>query len=225
MGIGIEVRNFEQQIIDRLGLKWADIALCELGNQKIKFRKPRISSKKFYYELGVKEHISIDINGKNKALPLDLDDPVPSSLHNRFDVITNYGTIEHINNQYQAFKNMHDMCKSDGIMIHSLPPVGHWPGHARYYYTEENMTLLAQLCQYEIIDNLQRIKREGGENQELLFVAYRKHKESFITQSEFFTINIEDTGDTSTTGNYTNLTKKWQKKIQMLYTKISGSSV
>lgn len=52
--------------------------------------------------------------------------PVPFIFINQFDVITNYGTIEHINDQYHAFKNVHDMCKSGGIMIHNFPPQGHW---------------------------------------------------------------------------------------------------
>jgi len=217
MGIGIEVHEYENHVIEQLGLDWSDIALCELGNQKIKYRSPRIPAKKYYYALGVREHVSIDINGKNKALSLDLDYPVPSYLRNRFDVLTNYGTIEHINNQYQVFKNMHDMCKTEGVMIHSLPPVGHWPGHARYYYTEIGIQQLAELCQYDIIGDIRRIKKKRGEDNDLLCAAFRKTRGEFVSYAEFMNIEIEDTGDTSTTGNYTKLSRRWRDTFRKLY--------
>ena len=45
MGIGIEVNQFENNIIESLGIAWIHLKVCEMGNQKIKFRSPRIPAK------------------------------------------------------------------------------------------------------------------------------------------------------------------------------------
>lgn len=210
MGIGIEVNRFENKIIESLGIAWVHIKVCELGNQKIKFRSPRIPAKKYYKKLGVQEHVSIDLNGKNGALQIDLDFPVPGNLLNRFNMVTNYGTLEHVNNQYQAFKNMHDVCKKEGIMIHSFPPTGHWEGHGRYFYSEKFAEQLAHFCSYEIIGQITRVTRGGEKGHDLILAAFKKITTDFIDQQTFLKLEYEDTKDLTTTGNYT------QKKRNIL---------
>lgn len=208
MGIGIEVNDFEKESLSSVGLTWASICMVELGNQKIKFLKRRISAKKYYQDLGIKEHVSIDLNKKNGSIIVDLDKPVPAHLLDRFNVVTNYGTLEHVNNQYQAFKNIHNMCEVGGVMLHSLPPPGHWIGHGRYYYPEPFFYELANQSGYNLISTIRRIARDGRELHDMLLVAFRKTETKFPDEDDFKQLPIKDSGDTSTTGNYTQKGKK-----------------
>jgi hypothetical protein len=51
----------------------------------------------------------------NKNLAKDYD------VHEKFDIVTNFGTTEGICNQANMFKNMHDLCNINGIMIGIVP--------------------------------------------------------------------------------------------------------
>lgn len=161
----------------------------------------------------MREHVSIDLNRKNKAIPVDLDYPIPNELVGRFDIVTNYGTLEHVNNQYQAFKNMHSMCKIDGVMLHSLPPIDNWKGHGRYYYTENFINQLEMYCGYEIVNNIKRVRRQGEKGKELLLAAFIKKKPEFIDKETFYQLDYQDTQDKSATGNYTQKRKNILKRL------------
>ena len=135
--------EYEKNVLKHLGWKYQGLKWCEFGNQRSFLGK---SGKELLEDRGV-EHTSMDLNGLDGALRIDLGKPVPADFLNRYNVITNYGTIEHINNQYDAFKNAHDMCRAGGIMIHSFPLVGNWPKHCRYYYDLEFVHKLAVACE------------------------------------------------------------------------------
>jgi hypothetical protein len=101
-------------------------------------------------------HVSIDINGKSGALPYDLS--IDLSTHNKltqaFDMGTDFGTIEHIPNQYWAWKNMYNFLKPDGIVMHVLPLVGSWKNHplCHWRYTKEFFNELCRVCNYSVIE-------------------------------------------------------------------------
>lgn len=80
------------------------------------------------------EHVSIDLNGADGALQLDLSKPIEGI--EPADIVTNFGTSEHIptNGQEQCFQNIFRLCKVGGIMLHALPPVGHWKSHSDVWY-------------------------------------------------------------------------------------------
>ena len=46
--------------------------------------------------------------------------PAPKPLRDRFDVIFNYGTIEHVFHVPNALQNIHDMLKVGGRVIHDV---------------------------------------------------------------------------------------------------------
>jgi len=202
VGIEKSIVEYEKLVLYSLGLEYKGLKWCELGNQ-INYKNE--VAKKVYQSLGV-EHTSIDINGKNGALPINLDKPVPTALLDRFDVITNYGTIEHVNNQYQVFKNVHDMCKKGGIMIHVFPLKGHWPRHCRYYYSEVFVKGLANASNYRIINYTILDKDDYKTPNNLIAVTYiKKENNKFISKEEFDQIGgILDTGGLEFTGNYAN---------------------
>ena len=202
MGINSKILRYEQDVLSHFVLEYNGLEWGELGCQTIREGKhSRVSAKDFYENRGV-IHTSIDINGLLGSVSLDLDKPLPKKHTDRFDVVTNYGTIEHVNNQYQVFKNMHDMCKSGGIMIHIFPLVGTWIPHGRYYYSTDFVSKLAISAKYEAYD-LPPIKSHVRRGKRILiYVAYKKEANDFISPESFSELDIFDSGDMKKTGNY-----------------------
>jgi len=199
MGIRAALAQFERESLDRRGLDYPGLKWCELGNQRIG-RKP---AKEAYLSYGVEAHVAIDLNGKDGAMPLDLDDPVPFVFVDQFDVITNYGTSEHVNDQYQLFKNAHDMCKVNGIIINIVPREDNWPGHCRYYYTERFSRSLAEACGYDIVHSTILDRDYYAAPKNLVAFTYLKKPGDFISPERFREIDgLVDSGDTSRTGDY-----------------------
>lgn len=200
MGIKNDFKKYEEDNLDLLNIDYDGLNWCELGNQDY-YGEP---AKKMYELKGV-NHTSIDINGKDESLPLDLDSPIPNNLKNKFNVVTNYGTSEHVNNQYELFKSIHMMCKRNGIMIHGVPLIGNWPKHCRYYYSKLFFEELSKLCDYQIADI--RILDTGTyklPKNLVVCVLIKKTGKFFISKEKFDTINdLKDSRNMSKTGNYT----------------------
>jgi len=130
------VRGFEWELWKRWLKPGASI--LELGNKKnsVGVYKPFLES------LGYR-HVSVDINGLDGAIPLDLREPVRPELAAlglpiEYDVLTNSGVIEHvIPNQAAAWRNAFELVKVGGVQIHVTPAAGHWIAHGLYHPTEE----------------------------------------------------------------------------------------
>lgn len=193
-------KEYEEGILKKLGLSYEGLMWCELGNQDFYDGNP---AKKYYQSKGVK-HTSIDINGKDGALPINLDNDIPVTLQDKFDVITNYGTTEHVNNQYKVFKNIHVICKQNGVIIHGVPLIGHWPKHCRYYYSKLFFEELASLCNYQIVDLIILKKDHYKSPQNLVVnVSIKKENNMFIDENQFKQIKgIFDSKNLKNTGNY-----------------------
>lgn len=82
---------------------------------------------------------AIDLHGPS-ARKYDLNEPVPVS--ERYGVVINNGTAEHVWNQYQLFKTIHDLTLPGGLMYHFLPMTG-WLDHGFFTYSP---TFVADLC-------------------------------------------------------------------------------
>lgn len=128
--------------------------MCELGDQTLIFegrlnKRKRILAKEYFEKLGFR-HISIDIHGKNGAYPIDLCEPITDKYWlGRFDILTNFGTSEHVENQYECWRNIHNLVKPQGFFIH-IVPITPWEGlikdkeqHCPYYY---DTTFFVNLC-------------------------------------------------------------------------------
>lgn len=139
--------------------------VLELGNQHIwvhaqtRCNAPFNVARDWFKSLGVAEYASIDMNGEDGALKLDLSQAIDKpEWANHFDVVTNIGTLEHVEGpsfqplqgQYEALKTMHEFCAIGGRMIHQLPPVGQWLDHCRIRYKPNFGKGLAGLCWYEL---------------------------------------------------------------------------
>ena len=81
-------------------------------------------AREFWTWLGL-NYASIDIDGSPGSIPLDLNyDEVPTELVGRYDIVTNFGTTEHVANQLQSFKIIHDLAAPGAIMLHVVPTSG-----------------------------------------------------------------------------------------------------
>ena len=132
-------------------------------NEASKTREPKkLSSEKIQAHSGLTtwfgaRHVSFDWNGKHGSIVLDLGRRIGG--HKRrtrwmetFDIATNFGTIEHVENgQYWAFRNLHDLCRPGGYMLHVPPREGTCKGHGFWTYTTEWFEWLAQACSYDIM--------------------------------------------------------------------------
>ena len=154
------------------------ITMCELGNQHLRKNykpdKKKAVAKKHFQNLGI-EHTSIDKNGKNGALKLDLCKPI--NFRHSFQIVTNFGTTEHVKNQYQVFRNIHNFTAYSGYIIHAVPEVRSWIKHCSYWYTERFFAELAKRCGYNVI-TIERLFR--GKRKWLVAAIFRK-----IVSNEF----------------------------------------
>ena len=71
------------------------------------------------------DYLSIDIGGSPGSLPLDLNyDALPDKHKGKYHLVTNFGTTEHVCNQFNAFKIVHELTAPNGVMMHGLPAQG-----------------------------------------------------------------------------------------------------
>ena len=81
-------------------------------------------------------HTSIDLNGLGGALPLDLTSSLDvRGIGGPFDVVTNFGTSEHVEGQLACWRNIFNLCKVDGHIVCCTP--WNWPQHGKYYPSDE----------------------------------------------------------------------------------------
>ena len=138
------------------------ISMIELGNQRVITGAKESTAKEYFTNVGM-HHTSIDINGEDGALPLDLRCPeLFYDFRCKYDVLTNLGVTEHvepIDKQYECFSIIHDVVKPGGIIIHIVPDVeeldmsGAWANHCTIYYMKEFFEKLAEHCNYTMLEN------------------------------------------------------------------------
>ncbi|MBI4963473.1 MAG: hypothetical protein HY913_09360 [Desulfomonile tiedjei] len=77
----------------------------------------------------------IDFDGRHGALQLDLNwDSVPREHYQAYDLVMNLGTSEHVMNQFNVFKVLHDLTKPGGYMLHDVPFLG-FLDHGLFVYS------------------------------------------------------------------------------------------
>lgn len=165
-------------------------SVLELGNQIMRDSHPlRRTSKQYFTGLEVKEHTYFDINEEDGALPIDLNKLCPEEFWGRYDVVTNFGTAEHIKDQHAVYLNMHTCCKIGGFLVNSIPLEGFWRGHSPYHYSERFGIALSEACGYELlIDEIKPRHSDWFVN----FVA-RKTTEGWLTNGGFPYSEIRET--------------------------------
>jgi hypothetical protein len=75
-----------------------------------------------FKSLGINEYKSSDLFDEKADFSIDLN--APENLGLQFDIVSDFGTIEHIANPSTALRFVHDCTKVDGLMIHCVPVRG-----------------------------------------------------------------------------------------------------
>ena len=109
-------KNDFKELIEIAGL---DVNLVEnIPNIKNWPFSPRASSKYLYEILGIKDYKSIDISGTHGAIVHDLNKPFnDTSMFNKFDIATDFGSCEHVFNVSECYKTLHKLLKPGGYLI------------------------------------------------------------------------------------------------------------
>jgi hypothetical protein len=107
-------------------------------------------AKLIYEALGLK-YACIDVDGRDGSLSWDLNfDAIPPGHVGRYGLVTNHGTTEHIVNQFNAFKAIHDLARRDGIILHILPFAGYFD-HGFFNYQPNFFEALARYNSYQTL--------------------------------------------------------------------------
>lgn len=152
------LRNFDlvilKDIMDKHGFQFKGLNMMQLGDQI--YRDKKIRAKKYFESLG-SIVVSIDINGKGGSLPIDLSRPIENlEYKNRFDLVTNFGTSEHVSDHLACFENMYNFCKTSGIMINLVPREGCWNNRSHrgaHKYSNEFFTKWASDHNCDVLVN------------------------------------------------------------------------
>jgi hypothetical protein len=134
MGIQKDVAAFIASMRGRLPLEFS---VCELGDQGMCGEPTKRLARDWYRELGCGRYVSIDGNGR-ATLTADLNLPIAIEP---FDLVTDFGTGEHIFDQAQVWRTLHTLTKPGGHIAFDRPAAG-YATHC-YYVTHE--------CLYEDI--------------------------------------------------------------------------
>lgn len=96
-------------------------------------------SEQFFYLLGANTVNSIDASPfEGATLMHDLNHPIPDSLRERFSLIYDGGTLEHVFNFPQAIRNCMEMLREGGWFI-MYTPANNFMGHGFYQFSPELM--------------------------------------------------------------------------------------
>ena len=129
---------------------------------------PECSSRFFYEVLGIKDYACIDLGKEHGAIPLDLNCPLEDkSLYGKYDLVTDYGTNEHVFNTSEAFRTMHRLCKVGGILVIAQVV---YRGNGYYSYNPSFFEEMAEANNYKILSSSYTIgtvtlKSNGSQNQ------------------------------------------------------------
>jgi len=97
------------------------------------------------------DYVSADVNEEGGACFVDLNYwPNEAASLGKFDVVTNFGTTEHVANQASAFATVHHLLRPGGVAIHHVPMV-HYLNHALVNLTPRFLLGLAGLNDYTIL--------------------------------------------------------------------------
>jgi SAM-dependent methyltransferase len=90
---------------------------------------------------------AIDFHGTPAALRIDLNEP--TGIEERFDLVINGGTAEHVFDLRQFFRTCHELTRPGGLMVHALPFRG-WLEHGFYSFNPTLFWDLAAVNGYRV---------------------------------------------------------------------------
>ena len=181
-----------QNSVDRLGRHnfLRPLKMLELGAQNMYDNSNYGAIAKAYFErIGI-DHTSWDLIPHQGAMKVDLREQL--TIFEQYDVVTDFGTSEHVDGDYyQVHKNIHNLCKVGGYIIHENPKTGHWPGHGCNYIDTQFYQSLAEMCGYKILE-LTEHNAMGNEIDgcNVCVVLQKTDDRPFIEKEQFETIPV-----------------------------------
>lgn len=133
-------------------------SVCELGDQWMSGGKPQLAAD-WYRTRGCGRYVSIDGNGK-ATLTHDLNRPVDGRLE-RFDLVTDFGTGEHIFDQAEVWRTLHALVTPGGYLVVDRPSQG-YAAHCYYRVDECLFRDIARVNRYMVL-HLERVSTPRGE--------------------------------------------------------------
>ncbi len=100
--------------------------LCKINN---------FNTKDFFRCIGFNKYSSIDLNGAYDSLQFDLNKNIKEAynFNEKYELVINNGTGEHVFNQHSLFINFHNLTEVEGIMLNILPFID-WVNHGFYNF-------------------------------------------------------------------------------------------
>jgi len=96
-------------------------------------------------------YVALDIFQAKNTILFDLNIHAPGPrLASQFDLVTNFGTTEHVLNQLRAFQTIHELVRPGGLMYHDLPFAGYFD-HAYFRYDPLFFRAMVEANGYEVL--------------------------------------------------------------------------
>ena len=129
-----------------------------------------------FYQISfeMEQYRAFDLHGTDIAEPVDLNYPVLAD--HQYDVVTNFGTTEHIFNQASVFETIHNFTKASGLMLHVVPNQGQY-NHGFYNYHPTFFYDLASANEYEMIAFAVLERIEGSRGKTIGIVQRSKYQD------------------------------------------------
>lgn len=130
------------------------------------FSTPRPGERTTYLsellDLTAMAYASFDVCPGLRTEILDLNTAALPPAHRlRHQVVLNFGTTEHLVNQYNALRLMHEALCVGGVVFHQVPAAG-WAGHGYFCYHEGFFHDLARANGYEVLDHWYTVAGQGA---------------------------------------------------------------
>ena len=137
-------KNLLIALLKTFGKTVEDPALLNTSNAS---QKP---ARLLYEALGIK-YGCVDVDGRVGSVVMDLNfDSVLDEHKGKYGLVTNHGTSEHLLNQYNVFKIMHDFAQVGGVFVHAVPFTVHLE-HGFFNYQPNFFEALARYNSYETL--------------------------------------------------------------------------
>lgn len=157
MGIDKFTMNWILELEQNHGILTSSKSIADLGPQDLssdlRVSEPGgtadlVDSKDLYSKWGLQDYTAFDLfDSRAEIVDLSIDLKRTDS----WDIVTNFGTSEHIFNQFAFMKNCHDLTKPGGISLHALP-VASGIDHGFFNYHPTFFRSLAIANNYKILD-------------------------------------------------------------------------
>lgn len=179
--MGYTNKSFE--IINKILSENEILSVIELGAQN-NFNQPYLPApyvSEWYIWSGI-DYTAIDLNGENDSKKWDLSNPIKTNR--KYDMVTDFGTSEHVSNYFQCLANMHKLCRVGGIIVHENPKTGNWPKHGYNYVDMQFYREFAAITGYDLLhieEHPACMNTTDGWN---IIAVMRKTKDAFIDEDQ-----------------------------------------